>query len=233
MALFFILTSFVFFRHDYFTTFFDTKYWFYICVYILCGDFQMELIDILLVVNTMFRRTFTSEEEQEIQRRTGLQYHAQKGCQPWRERWKSSVAFSDMVSPLNAAVTHCDIMITLCPEGKTPINMIFDTCYNTLYCIHVKLCELLGDEFGRITTNADGYNVFEPPISDFEYSCEINEVDEVENSNKREQRFVEDGLPVTFKRVKKLLKIGNSRFESCEEWLMNGHVIQVIQVRKK
>lgn len=159
----------------------------------------------------MFRRTFTPEEEEMVEERSGLQHHGEKGQIPWTERWKMSKRFAGTVSCLNQAVTNSDIMVTLWPEGNAPINMIIDTCFNTLYPIHAKLCELLGEEFGRVVVGESGKASFEPPLDAFEYSCEVNVVDEVE-----------DG--VTFKRVKKTLDT------SWLDWLMNGHVIQV---RKK
>lgn len=159
----------------------------------------------------MFHRTFTSEEEEMVEERSGLQHHGERGQIPWTERWKMSKRFADTVSCLNHAVTNSDIIVTLWSEGNVPINMIIDTCFNTLYPIHVKLCELLGEEFGRVVIGESGKASFEPPLDAFEYSCEVTVVDEVE-----------DG--VTFKRVEKLLD------PSWLDWLMNGHVIRV---RKK
>ena len=156
----------------------------------------------------MFRRTFTSEEEDAIQALANIQH--KKGHRiPWTERWKRHEGFSPTVSCLNSTVTYGDVIVTLWVPGHPPVNMVIDKYYNTLYSIHIKLCALLGDEFGCVVVEESGRKVLKPPLSEFEYSCYVL----VKGGG---------GGEATFKRDKMLLEPG-----SWCDWLLNGHIIHV------
>lgn len=146
-----------------------------------------------------------------------LQYRPERGQIPFRVRNKWSAYFCDTILRISNSVSDSDIMITICLEDELPVNLILNTSADGIFSIHKKLIEYYGDTFGKMKLS-HGDIVFDPPLSDYEYTCNINSIQKCKHVGELNYRLVKTSRPIIKKERRRLLS-------GCEHWLLNGHII--------
>ena len=162
-----------------------------------CKNIRSSLID---------RRSYFSKEQEDYMIKcTRVQYIPVRGEIPYRQCWKMGVNFAGSVLRCQHTPTNLDVMVTFCVEGKKPVNLSLDTGFNGLWLIHQRLIEHHGEDFGSFTLESRfgrEFPIFDPPMDEYEYSCEVDVVESFPAGNDS-VRFVLDESPglVTVNRV--------------------------------
>lgn len=154
-----------------------------------------------------------------------LQYYPERGKIPFQIRNKRSAYFCDTILRMSNSVSDSDIMITICLENELPVNLILNTSADGIFSIHKKLIEYYGDTFGKMKLS-DGDIVFDPPLSDYEYTCNINSIQKYKHTDELKCRLVKTSQPVIKKEKRRLIS-------GCEKWLLNGHIITLRRLWSK